>query len=260
MDQPPPLPPEPFEEPRMTLASRMFNVFATPGEVFEQVRVSPPSAANWVVPALLATIVGWIAVALIYSQPAFKEQMREMTEQAIQKQVEKMHLPKEEQEKAIERGGKAAAVIQQAAAYAGPPMMAFLVPLIWGLILWLVGTKALHGNFAFMQGVGVAGLANMIAILDGVVRTLLILGTNHLFASPSLALMLTEFHPENPVHSLMAAINVMTLWALVVRAIGLARLSRASFLKSALWVFGLWAAYTAFAIAAAAASQAMAHK
>jgi hypothetical protein len=244
----------------MTLASRLFSVFATPGEVFEHVRVSAPKAANWVVPALIMTVVGWVAAALIFSQPAFKEQMREITEQAIQKQIEKSHIPKDQQEKAIETGEKWAGIIQQVGAYVGPPVAAFVTPFLWGFIIWLVGTKALHGNFPFMKAVEVSGLANMIGVLDGIVRTLLIFGTGHLFTSPSLALLLTEFHPENPVHALMAAINLMTLWALGVRAIGLARLSGASFLKSSLWVFGLWATYTAFAIGSAAAAQAMPHK
>ena len=36
----------------------------------------------------------------------------------------------------------------------------------------------------------------------------------------------------------------MTFWLLAVRAMGLARLSGVSFIKAALWVFGIWAAYT----------------
>ena len=45
---------------------------------------------------------------------------------------------------------------------------------------------------------------------------------------------------------LLALVNVMTLWLLAVRAVGLARLSGASFVKAALWVLGIWAAYTGF--------------
>src|SRR5207302_9246459 len=69
---------------------------------------------------------------------------------------------------------------------------------------WLVGTKALKGHFPFSKAVEVAGLANMIGVLEAVVKTLLILVTGNIFASPSLALLVKEFDPQNPVHSLLA--------------------------------------------------------
>ncbi len=97
-----------------------------------------------------------------------------------------------------------------------------------------------------MKAVEVVGLANMISVLDGIVKTLLIVGLGNLYASPSLVLLVKEFDPQNTVHSLLAIVNVMTFWLLAVRAMGLARLSGASFAKAALWVFGIWAAYTGF--------------
>ena len=48
----------------------------------------------------------------------------------------------------------------------------------------------------------------------------------------------------------------MTFWLLAVRAIGLARLSGVSFAKAAVWVFGIWAAYTGFFIGLGALVQA----
>ena len=75
---------------------------------------------------------------------------------------------------------------------------------------------------------------------------LLILGLGNLYASPSLMLLVKDFDPQNTVHGLLAIVNVMTFWLLAVRAVGLARLSGVSFAKAALWVFGIWAAYTGF--------------
>jgi hypothetical protein len=107
-----------------------------------------------------------------------------------------------------------------------------------------------------MKAVEVVGLANMIGVLDVIVRTLLIVGMGNLYAAPSLGLLVKDFDPQNPVHSLLAVVNVMTFWLLAVRAIGLARLSGASFAKAALWVFGIWAAYTGFLIGLGALAQA----
>jgi len=74
------------------------------------------------------------------------------------------------------------------------------------------------------------------------------LSLGNLFASPSLALVIKEFDPQNPVHSLFAVVNIMTLWALVVRSVALARLSSVSFMKAAVVVFGLWALFTGLMI------------
>jgi hypothetical protein len=65
-----------------------------------------------------------------------------------------------------------------------------------------------------------------------------------LFASPSLALFVKDFDPQNSVHGLLGLVNIMVFWVLLIRSIGLARLSGASPGKSALWVFGMWGTYT----------------
>src|SRR5262249_5941039 len=98
----------------------------------------------------------------------------------------------------------------------------------------------LKGGFSYVKALEVAGLANMIAALEAVVRALLVFVTSNIFASPSLALLVKNFDPQNTQHSLLAALNVMTIWLLAVRAIGLARLTGASFGKAAAWVYGIW--------------------
>ena len=91
-------------------------------------------------------------------------------------------------------------------------------------------------------------------------KTLLILTMDNPFASPSLALLVKEFDPQNPVHGLLGVVNVMTFWVLAVRSIGLARLSGALFGKSAMWVFGIWASYTGVMVGLGAAVQAIFHR
>jgi len=108
----------------------------------------------------------------------------------------------------------------------------------------VVGAKVLKGHFSYTKAVEVVGLANMISVLDVIVKTLLIVGFGNLYASPSLVLLVRDFDPQNPLHGLLGAVNVMTFWLLLVRAIGLARLSGASLAKAAAWVFGIWVAYT----------------
>jgi hypothetical protein len=240
---PPPLPQE-SGPPATSLAGRLVNVFATPGDVFDEVRDTAPTVSNWLTPAILLIFIGWIGSTIVLSQPAIKQQLSEITDNAIRQRIEKMHLPKDQAEKQIEIAEKVGAISTMIAMYAGPPFIAFLSPFAWGLIIWLGGAKVYKGNFSYMKAVEMVGLSNMIGVLDAIVRTLLILVMTNLFAAPSLALLVKDFNPQNPVHSLLALANVMTVWLLVVRTIGLARLARVSMAKAALWVVGIWAGYT----------------
>ena len=122
---------------------------------------------------------------------------------------------------------------------------AFVAPFWWGLLLWLAGTKALKGGFTFMKAVEVAGLASMIAVLDAIIRTLLIIAMGNLFANSGPVLLVKDFDSSSTAHSILATLNLMTFWGLTVKSVGLAKLSGASLGKAAIWVFGLWVVVTA---------------
>jgi hypothetical protein len=230
--------------PQMSLPARLLNVIATPGEVFEQIKNAPVVTAHWLAPALIAIAVSWVGVWLVFSQPAIQQQLREITDQAIDKQVQSGKLNEQQAEQARAVAAKIADMSSKIGAYGAPVLFGFFLPFWWGLWVWLVGTKALGADFSYMKGVEVAGLAGMIGVLDGIVRTLLILAMGNLFASPSLALLLKHFNPQNPAHALLAIVNIMTFWILAVRSVGLAHLARATFSRAACWIFGIWAVQT----------------
>lgn len=258
-DIPPAIEPQPAapQAPTMSLTARLFNVFAIPGDVFADVKTAVPSVANWLVPALLLIVVSWVAAWLIFSQESTRHQMQEMISKGIEKQIAKAHVPEGQAAQARAVGEKWGFIMGEAGAFVAPVAIAFATPFGWGLILWLIGTKALKTNFPYLKAVEVAGLASAITVLETIIKTLLIFGVGNLFATPSPALLVKDFDPNNPSHSLLAVANVMTFWVLAVRSVGLARLSGAPFSRAAAWVFGIWAAYTSaiigFGLAARAA-------
>lgn len=247
MEQPPPiLESDPqAQQPTMSLGGRLLNIFATPGEVFEQIKPARMSLANWLVPGIILIAVSWVCTTLIFSQEFVQQQMRDMTDQAVDKQVQKGKINEQQAEQARTVGVKFAMIFAKGVAYGLPVLVGLVVPLWGGLIIWLVGTQALHGDFSYGKGVEVAGLAGMVGVLDSIVRTLLILIMSNFLVSPSLALLVKNFDPQNTVHGLLAAVNVMTFWVLAVRSVGLARLTAASFGKAAAWIFGIWVLQTA---------------
>jgi hypothetical protein len=239
----------------MSLAGRLFNVFATPGDVFQDVKTARASAANWVAPAVILIVVSWAAAVLIFSQDSIMHQFSEIVDQGIQKQVQSGRVTEQQAEQGRAVGEKWAVIIAKISSGIIPVLAGFGTPFVWGLFLWLVGAKVLKGDFPYMKAVEVIGLGNMIGVLETIVKTLLIVGLGSLYASPGLNLLVKDFDPQNTVHALLAIVNVMTIWVLIVRAIGLARLSGSSFAKAALWVFGIWAAYTGFFFALGQASK-----
>jgi hypothetical protein len=242
------LPSEPQSEapqqPTMSLGGRLLNVFATPGDVFQEVKAAKVSTANWLVPALLLIVVSWVASLVIFSQPSINHQLSEITEKAIQKQVERSQMSEQQAEQARAMGEKWAGISAKIGAGLVPVITGFVTPFLWGLIVWGVGVGLLKANFPYMKAVEVVGLANMVNVLDVIIRTLLIVGLGNLYASTSPMLLVKEFDPQNTVHSLLALANVMTFWLLAARGIGLARLSGVSVAKAIAWVFGIWVAYT----------------
>jgi hypothetical protein len=245
----PQLTPEPQPEapqpPTMSLGGRLLNVFATPGDVFQEVKAAKVSALNWLVPALILIVVSWVASLVIFSQPAINHQLSEITDRAIQKSIDQNHMSEQNAEQARAMGEKWAGISAKIGAALVPVFAGFVTPFFWGLIVWGVGSGLLKGNFPYMKAVEIVGLANMVSVLEVILRTLLIVGLGNLYASTSLVLLVKEFDPQNTVHSLLALVNVMTFWLLAVRGIGLARLSGVSFAKAVAWVFGIWATYTA---------------
>jgi hypothetical protein len=239
------------EEPPMPLGARLANVFAAPGEVFDDIRVRPVKLSNWLVPGLLLVVVSWIAAWFIFSQPSVQQQLAEFSDRAVQQQAERMKASPEQTEKMKAAAAKFGGIGQKIAAVATPLVTAFVFPIIWGAFLWLIGNKILHASFGFMKAVEVVGLSNMIAILDAVVRTLLIVIMGSIWAGPHAGMLVSNYDPENPVHGVLAALSIMSLWILAVRSVGLAKLTGISFGKAAAWVFGLWIAYTGFFVGVA---------
>jgi hypothetical protein len=248
--------PEAPPPPTLSLGGRLLNVFATPGDVFQEVKIASVSAANWLAPALILIVVSWVAAWVIFSQDSIKHQLSEITDQAIQKQVDSARLSENQAEQAHAMGEKWAGLSSKIGAALAPVFVGFITPFLWGLIVWLLGTQLFKGHFSYTKAVEVVGLANMIGVLEVIVKTLLIVGFGNLYASPGLVLLVKDFDPQNPVHTLLGAVNVMTFWLLMVRAIGLAQLSGVSLAKAAVWVFGIWAAYTGLFIGLGALLQA----
>jgi len=236
----------------MSLAARLLNVFAIPGEVFEVVKASRVAVGNWLLPMLFSAMVLALTAIVISSGPVVQKQMRERLDQ---------------QAKALDQAVKAGKLKQAdvdrtmafSRAIIAPPVLPVLVGMVaavigvarvfwWAFVLWLLGRLFLRVRLRYVKTLEVAGLALMISVLGEGVTLLLMVNLPKLFAAPGLALAISDFDPLRKTPLLLAAANVFSFWLIGVLAVGLARLARTPILRAAWFVFTFWLLQQCFLI------------
>jgi hypothetical protein len=252
MDETPIQAPHAEEVKPMPLSDRLVGVFASPSELYDNVRETPPTGSNWLVPTLILVVVGVIMAYLIVSNPTLSDQMKRMAseqmEKGLAKQLAAGKITQEQANQARDQmsgmGETSTMIFTYVTAVVGPFFSLFL----GSLVFWLLGKGVMKATAPYMKVVEVVGLTFFIATIESVVTTILAIGTNTIFASPSLALLISDFSIENKMHLLAASINVFTFWTLGVTSIGLARLFQKDLPKVLVLVFALWILWTLFKV------------
>ena len=180
----------------MSLAGKLMNVFAAPGEVFDEIKAAPPRVANWLVPVLIYAVAGVISVCILFAQPAIRQTIHDQQVKALDQQVQQGKMTQAQEDQALQVMDK----------FMGPTMLAvfgsvamvmysFVSVFWWALVLWLLGRWFLKTRFAYLKAVEVAGLASIILVLGMILSTLLAVILGRLYAGPSLALLVSDFDP-----------------------------------------------------------------
>jgi hypothetical protein len=246
MEMPPPLPGEGPPQ-ADSLSGRLLNVFAAPGDVFEDIKGRAPSTANWLAPVLLGCLMGMVFSLVVFSQDSILRSIQEMQEQRIrsqlQKQVDAGKLSREQVEQAVQLAQRfSGPTVMKVIGCIAAVVMNFGTVFLVGLLIWLVGTKGFKADFDYMKAVEAAGLAGMIDALGGLVKMLLAVLTGTVTATPGPVLLVRVFNPADRLHLLLSHLNVMSIWYVAVAAMGLAKLSNVSYGRAAAWSFGVWSA------------------
>lgn len=236
----------------MSLSDKLVGVFSSPSDLYDNVRQTPPTKSNWVIPTLILVVVGVIMAYLVVSNPTLSDQMKriasEQMEKGLQKQLAAGKMTQEQANQARDQmaglGGTTTLIFKYVAAVVGPFISLFLASLVY----WLLGKGVMKAAAPYMKVVEVVGLTFFIATIESVVTTILSIGMNSVFASPSLALLVSDFSVENKMHLLAASMNVFTFWSLAVTGIGLARLFQKDLPKVLVLVFALWLIWTLFTV------------
>jgi hypothetical protein len=217
------------------------NVFAMPGDVFEEVKAAPPSTANWLVPVFLNCIVGAIAAVILMSQPAILQGIREKQDAQFQKMVQQGKMSQADADKAMAVAEKfTGPTLMKITGVIGSVVYSFAAFFWWTTILWLLGRWFLRVDFGYTKAMEAVGLASMIGVLGVVVTLLLQVNFSNLTSSPSLALLVNDFDPKKVSHLVMGAVNVFAIWRVIVESIALARLAKVPLQRSLFVMIPAW--------------------
>ena len=245
MDEQTPITAEPVKP--MSFADKMVNIFASPGELFDDVRMTPPTPSNWVIPMLMFIVVAFLMGQVMFMNPSLVSQLTDMVRSGIDKMVEEGRLTPEQAEQAanFSKPGSTMFMIQQGAGILIlTPIVLFLISLIY----WLLGRWGMKGTAPFMKVVEVVGLTFFISIAESIVTTILMFVMDSITATPSLGAFVSNFDFTNKLHMALSKVNIFTFWDLSVVSIGLSRLFRRDLPKVLVIVFALWIIWTVFTV------------
>src|SRR4030042_1899749 len=96
---------------RMSLMERLINVFAAPGELYENVRLTPRTTSNWLVPWVIFAIVAVVMGQVMLSNPSLTDQLGAVNKKQIDKQVQEGKVPAEQAEQAYEQFAKPGSIM-----------------------------------------------------------------------------------------------------------------------------------------------------
>jgi hypothetical protein len=223
----------------MSFTDKITNVIASPGELFENVRLTGKTTSNWLIPWIIFVVVGIILGQLMLNNPSLTDQLGQMIRKGMEKSVQEGKMTQEQMDRAYEiaRPGSTWFRLAQTG---GLAIVSFVLVFVLGLIYWLLGKSAMKATAPYMKVVEIVGLTLFIGMLEQVVTTLLMFALDSIHATPSLGIFVSDFDMDNKIHVALSKVNAFTLWSLSVTSIGLSKLFQRDFPKVLVLVLALW--------------------
>jgi hypothetical protein len=203
---------------------KLFNIFVSPSDVFDEVIASPSNLANWRVPTLLVCLAAIISL---------------QTGNSLEQPLASVRHPSEM--------GTISLAQAQALSGLAPLLSASLICFgaIFGtcwsaFVLWFIGRVYLKVRFPYIKALEIVGLTGIISVLGTITTILLIAASGHPAARPALSLLAPKLVHGGPFYQILETLNFFHLWSTTVLAIGLSRLCNITFKEATFWVFGYW--------------------
>jgi hypothetical protein len=237
--------------PGLSQVQRVSNVFTAPSKTFADIKRGNKS---WWMPFIIFTLVGYILFAAI----VMKIGMQQVVDNQIHlnpKQEEKLSQAPPEQR---EISAKISLYVTEGIFIANPLLLLAILALgslgLWGTINFAFGGKATYGSIFTVWMY--AGLPGILKVLLGVI--VIFAGTApesfniKNYAPTNLGAFLNPLETNAALYSLASAIDITTIWTLVLLGIGTAMVAGVKRTSGYIAVFGWWAVFVLIGVGIAA--------
>lgn len=235
----------------MSFSEKIVNIFASPGELFENVRLTGKTTSNWLIPVIIMIVVAIAMQQIIMNNPSLSDQTKAMVDKAtkerLDKAVQEGKLTPEQaetQREQIESFTSGSSPLRLIMASVSVMVFIPVVLFVIALVYWLLGKTAMHAASPYMKVVEVVGLTFLIGAVESIVTTVMAIGLDSLHAGPNLAVFVQNFDIANKLHVALAKVNLFTIWSLIVTSIGLSKIFQRDLPKVLVLVFSLWILWT----------------
>jgi hypothetical protein len=232
----------------MPFTEKITNLFASPGELFDNVRDTPNTTSNWLVPLAVFIVVAIAMWQIMLHNPSLLGQLRDQIDKSFQESISQGKMTPDQADQARSMSNPASGlgmILGAVGMVIMPPIGLFVLALVY----WLMGKSIMKADVPYIKVAEVVGLTFFLSALESIVTTILMIGLDNLHATPSLGLaVMNDFAATNKLHILLSKVNVFTIWNIAVTGIGLAHLFRKDVPKVLVLVFALWILWVAFIV------------
>jgi hypothetical protein len=175
--------------------------------------------------------------------------MKDQTEKTIQKKVAEGKMTQEQADMALTKNpAQPGSPLFMIFGSIGAAVVTAVILFGFALAFWLMGKWVFKATAAYGKVLEVVGLSMYISVLGSIITLLLVVAMGSLYATPSLALVVSQYDPTNTLHKLLSSISVFTFWFLIVISIGLGKIFSVSTGKALAGVGVLWVLFTAASV------------
>ncbi|MDH3252735.1 MAG: hypothetical protein OEM41_08075 [Ignavibacteria bacterium] len=224
------------------------HAVVSPEAVLSHIAETPLAHLRWLVPVLLYIVVSVSSIQVLALSPALNQAFRETIDEVLRPSLDEQ----------IREGALTQNQADWLYKFVSPGTPHFLLAQGTGLVLgafatlfalaflfWQLGKSAMSSQAPYMKVVEVVGMTYVIASLERIVTTLLMMGTESIYATPSLGLLAIPSAPQSLSFLLLSRVNLFTLWELGFISRGLSFLLDRDFPKVLVLIIALWLIWSA---------------
>lgn len=230
----------------MSIGGMLVQTVVAPDNVFSTLQSTPPARVYWLLPVLIYILCSIVSVLVIITQPGPEAHLRELGEQdfmpVVEEYVSRGDITKEQGEwfRQFFTPGTPAFLLVQ---IIGITISAFAILFMVTFIIWQIVRSVLSRSVGYTKVLEITGLAFIIATIERIVSTALIVATGSIFASLSPGLFFLD-EPRSLAFVAFSSLNVFTLWQIFVVSTGASIYCGRDFPKVLVLLLALWLLWT----------------